>query len=113
MKTEEYTPVIPPWLRAAVFFAGVLVTAVAFIFPEADILVRIGLAIGFLASTFGVAYNPLRSRFASNVAKQTAVASVAVAALEQITPGATQVVLDVAEDSLDGQDEPDDPESDR
>jgi hypothetical protein len=116
METEEYTPVIPTWLRTAVFFAGVIVTAAAFIFPDADVLVRVGLAIGFLASTFGVAYNPLRSRFATHVAKQegaAAVAHVAVAALQQVAPAAAQAIVEppLEEEDLEGQDEPDDPET--
>jgi len=55
-----YKPDIPEWLRSLTYFIGVGATAAGLIFPDLPVLGRIALAIGFVASVFGVAYRPTR-----------------------------------------------------
>lgn len=57
---ENYTPTVPPMVRTVTYYLGVAATAAAFVFPEAPVLVRVGSAIGFVASVFGVAYRPTK-----------------------------------------------------
>lgn len=53
---EDYKPAVPTAARAVVYYAGIASIAVSFIWPDVDLLTRIGLAVGFVASTLGVSF---------------------------------------------------------
>ncbi|WNM25249.1 hypothetical protein [Demequina capsici] len=53
---EEYKPAVPSAARAVVYYAGIVAIAASFIWPDVDTLTRVGLAVGFVASSLGVAF---------------------------------------------------------